>query len=48
MLKGHAPDKLMQKNDILFVPDSTAMKAFHRSVDLAAQTAAFAAMYTIE
>jgi polysaccharide export outer membrane protein len=48
MLKGHAPDKLMQKNDILFVPDSTALKALHRSADLAAQTATFAAMYAVE
>jgi polysaccharide export outer membrane protein len=48
MLKGHAPDMLMQKNDILFVPDSTALKAFRRSVDLASQTATFAAMYSLQ
>jgi polysaccharide export outer membrane protein len=48
MLKGHAPDMLMQKNDILFVPDSTALKALHKTADLAAQTATFAAIYAIE
>ncbi len=48
MLKGHAPDKAMQHNDILFVPDSTAMKALHRSAELAATTATYAALYTIE
>ena len=44
MLKGHAPDKLMQKNDILFVPDGLAVKALHTSANLAANDAAWAAL----
>jgi polysaccharide export outer membrane protein len=48
MLKGHAPDKVMQKNDILFVPDSTALKALHRSAEVAATTASLAMVYAIE
>ena len=48
MLKGHAPDKLMQKNDILFVPDSTALKALHRSAEIAATTASYATIYAIQ
>jgi polysaccharide export outer membrane protein len=48
MLKGHAPDKVMQSNDILFVPDSTALKALHRSADIAATTASYAMVYAIQ
>jgi len=48
MLKGHAPDKAMQHNDILFVPDSTAMKALHRSAEIAATTSSYAAIYAIQ
>jgi len=48
MLKGHAPDKALQSNDILFVPDSTALKALHRSAEVAATTASYAAMYAIQ
>jgi len=47
MLKGHAPDKALQSNDILFVPDSTALRALHRSADLAATTVSYAAIYAI-
>jgi polysaccharide export outer membrane protein len=47
MLKGHAPDKALQSNDILFVPDSSAMRALHRSADLAAMSASYAAIYAI-
>jgi polysaccharide export outer membrane protein len=45
MLKGHASDRPLQSNDILFVPDSTALKALHRSADVAAVTAGFAILY---
>jgi polysaccharide export outer membrane protein len=45
MLRGRAPDKLLQNNDILFVPDSTALKALHKSADVAVQTAGWAAIY---
>jgi hypothetical protein len=48
MLKGHAADKVMQENDILFVPDSTALKALHRSADIAATTSSYAAIYAIQ
>jgi len=48
MLKGHASDKAMQHNDILFVPDSTAMKALHRSAEIAATTSSYAAIYAIQ
>jgi len=45
MLKGHAPDRPLQDNDILFVPDSAALKALHRSADVAATTAGLALVY---
>ena len=46
MLKGHAPDRPLQNNDILFIPDSTALKALHKSADVAANTAGLAVLYT--
>jgi polysaccharide export outer membrane protein len=45
MLRGHAPDRPLQNNDILFVPDSTALKALHRSADVAVTTAGLAVLY---
>jgi polysaccharide biosynthesis/export protein len=45
MLKGHASDRPLQSNDILFVPDSTALKALHRSADAAVTTAGLAVLY---
>ena len=48
MLKGHAADKVMQKNDILFVPDSTALKALHKTADIAATSASYATIYAIQ
>lgn len=45
MLKGEASDRSLQNNDILFVPDSTALKALHRSADVAAYTAGLAVIY---
>jgi polysaccharide export outer membrane protein len=48
MLKGHAPDKALQSNDILFVPDSTALKALHRAADIAATDAAYATIFAIQ
>ena len=45
MLKGDAPDRPLQDNDILFVPDSAALKALHRSADVAAMTAGLAVIY---
>jgi hypothetical protein len=45
MLQGHTPDRPLQSNDILFVPDSTAMKALHKTADVAINTAGLAAIY---
>jgi len=45
MLQGHAPDKPLLNNDILFVPDSLALKALHKSADVAVQTAGLAVIY---
>jgi polysaccharide export outer membrane protein len=45
MLRGRAPDRPLQNNDILFVPDSTALKALHRSADVAVTDAGLAALY---
>jgi polysaccharide export outer membrane protein len=45
MLRGRAPDRPLQNNDILFVPDSTALKALHRSADVAVTDAGWAAVY---
>jgi polysaccharide export outer membrane protein len=45
MLKGDASDRPLQDNDILFVPDSAALKALHRSADVAAMTAGLAVIY---
>jgi polysaccharide export outer membrane protein len=45
MLQGHAPDRPLQDNDILFVPDSTAVKALHRAGEVAVSAAGYAAIY---
>ena len=45
MLRGHTPDKALQSNDILFVPDSTALKALHRAADIAMTDAGWMAIY---
>jgi hypothetical protein len=42
MLKGDASDRPLQSNDILFIPDSTAMKALHRGADVVAMGVSFA------
>jgi polysaccharide export outer membrane protein len=47
MLKGHASDRPLLENDILFVPDSTALKALHRSADVVANTAGLAVLYRV-
>jgi len=47
MLKGNAADRPLQSNDILFVPDSGALKALHRSADIAATTVGYAAIYKV-
>jgi polysaccharide export outer membrane protein len=45
MLQGQAPDKALQSNDILFVPDSTALRALKRASDVAVTAAGFAVVY---
>jgi polysaccharide export outer membrane protein len=45
MLQGRAPDRPLQSNDILFIPDSTAAKALHRAGDVAVVAAGYAAIY---
>ena len=47
MLKGHLSDRPLLSNDILFVPDSSALKALHRSADIAATTVGYAAIYKV-
>jgi len=42
MLKGNLSDRPMQNNDILFVPDSTMMRALHRTADFAGMAATYA------
>lgn len=45
ILAGKQPDQKLQANDILFVPDSTAKKAFRRGLEAALQTATGLAIY---
>jgi polysaccharide export outer membrane protein len=45
MLRGHIADRPLAANDILFVPDSTMLKALHRGADIAATTAAWTTIY---
>ena len=45
MLRGQVPDQTLQNNDVLFVPDSLAAKALHKSADVALSTAALAVIY---
>jgi polysaccharide export outer membrane protein len=45
ILAGKSPDLALQANDILFVPDSTGVKALHRGLEAGLQAAAWAAVY---
>jgi polysaccharide export outer membrane protein len=45
MLNGHAPDRPLLGNDILFVPDSGALKVLHRAGEAAITTAGLAVIY---
>jgi polysaccharide biosynthesis/export protein len=47
MLRGNIADKSLVKDDILFVPDSTALKALHRGADAAAMAGAWVAVYAV-
>ena len=39
MLNGHAKDRVLLANDILFIPDSSSKRAIHRAGEAAAQAA---------
>ncbi len=45
MLAAKAPDMKLQPEDIIFVPNSTALSAFKRSLELALQTASGVIIY---
>jgi polysaccharide biosynthesis/export protein len=45
ILAGKASDPMLHADDILFVPDSTAKKAFRRGIEAALQTATMLAIY---
>jgi polysaccharide export outer membrane protein len=45
ILAGKQPDYLLQADDILFIPDSTAKKAFRRGAEAALQAATMMAIY---
>jgi len=47
MLKRGAPDRTMQSNDILFVPDSNILKALHRGADAATMASSYLAVAAI-
>jgi polysaccharide export outer membrane protein len=47
MLRGKISDQPLMNNDILFVPDSTAMKALHRGADVMAMAASYGAVYAV-
>jgi polysaccharide export outer membrane protein len=42
MLKGNGADRPLLANDILFVPDSTALKALHRGADVMGMAVSYA------
>jgi protein involved in polysaccharide export with SLBB domain len=45
ILAGKAKDTLLRPDDVLFVPDSTAKKAFRRGAEAALQAATYLAIY---
>jgi len=45
MLKGRLPDRALYDNDIVFVPDSIALRALHASAQIAASDIGLAAIY---
>ena len=47
MLRGNVPDRPLQSNDIVFVPDSTMMKALHRAGDAATMAVTYASAAAI-
>jgi polysaccharide export outer membrane protein len=47
MMRGHAPDRPLQSNDILFVPDSNAAKALGKAVDAVTTSAGYALVWRL-
>jgi polysaccharide export outer membrane protein len=47
MMQGHAPDRPLLTNDILFVPDSNALKALHKAGDAAVIASGYAIIYRL-
>ena len=47
MLRGKISDRPMQNNDILFVPDSSVMRALHRGADIGAMAVTYAGTVAI-
>jgi len=45
ILQGKSPDPVLQPDDILFIPDSRAKRALHRSLEAIVQTATGLAIY---
>lgn len=45
VLAGKVQDRLLRADDILFIPDSTAKKAFRRGAEAALQAATYLAIY---
>jgi polysaccharide export outer membrane protein len=45
ILAGKAPDPILQEDDILYIPDSAAKKAMHRTMDAVIQVATGIAIY---
>ena len=45
ILRGKSPDPVLQAEDILFIPDSAAKRAFNRGIESVLQVAAGVAIY---
>jgi len=48
ILRGKSPDPVMQAEDILFIPDSTAKRAFHRGIESVVQAATGVAIFSTQ
>jgi polysaccharide biosynthesis/export protein len=46
ILRGKSPDPVLQAEDILFIPDSTAKRAFGRGIESVVQAATGVAIYS--
>jgi len=48
ILRGKSPDPVLQAEDILFIPDSTAKRAFHRGIESVVQAATGVAIFSTQ